>query len=286
MFPTDDTLLAALAALAVRAGREILAVAANGFEVVAKADASPVTVADQRAEAVILAGLATILPGVPVVAEEQVSAGLAPSEIGRRFVLVDPLDGTREFVSGNGEYTVNIGLVEDGRPILGVVHAPALGEIHVGRVGAGAAKGRIEADGSIVWAPIAVRGADLARLTVLASRSHGGADTEAYLAQLAGAERLPAGSSLKFCRVAEGEADLYPRLGPTMEWDTAAGAAVLDAAGGRVLDLAGTPLVYGRHGARRPQGWFVAIGDAAVLEPALVAARACGFAAGTAEIGE
>lgn len=286
MFPTDDALLAALAELAVHAGREILAVAANGFEVATKVDASPVTVADQRAEALILAHLATILPGVPVVAEEEVSAGRAPSDLGRRFLLVDPLDGTREFVSGNGEYTVNIGLVEDGRPVLGVVHAPALGEIHVGRVGVGAARGVVDAEGRIAWTPIAVRPAEPTRLAVLASRSHAGPDTEAYLARLSNAERVAAGSSLKFCRVAEGAADLYPRMGPTMEWDTAAGVAVLEAAGGRVVELDGAPLSYGRRTAGHRQPWFVAAGDPAVLPRALAAAAACGFVATGGETGE
>lgn len=158
-----DSLLIALADLAVRAGREILAVAAAGITVETKADASPVTLADQRAEAVILAGLADCLPGVAIVAEEEAAAGRLPADLGTRFLLVDPLDGTREFVSGNGEYTVNIALIDAGRPIIGVVHSPALGEIHVGRVSAGAAKGMVGDDGSISWVPIATRAGDPTR---------------------------------------------------------------------------------------------------------------------------
>jgi 3'(2'), 5'-bisphosphate nucleotidase len=269
MTPTLDPLLAALVDLAIRAGREILAVAATDFAVEIKADASPVTAADARAEAVILAGLATLLPGVAIVAEEESAAGRRPADLGRRFLLVDPLDGTREFVNRSGEYTVNIALVEDGRPVLGVVHAPALGEVHAGRVGEGAAHGRLEADGTVAWTPIAVRPAPTTGLAVLASRSHCGAETEALLARLPVTERVAAGSSLKFCRLAEGVADLYPRLGRTMEWDTAAGDAVLRAAGGHVVTLDGRPLAYGKR--RRAEDvdfanpWFLALGDDALI---------------------
>lgn len=265
MTPTTDPLLAALVDLAIRAGREILAVAATDFAVEIKADASPVTAADARAEAVILAGLATLLPGVGIVAEEESAAGRRPTDLGRRFLLVDPLDGTREFVNHSGEYTVNIALMEDGRPIAGVVHAPALAEVHAGRVGLGAAHGRIAADGTIAWTPIAVRPAPRSGLAVLASRSHCSAETEELLARLPVADRIAAGSSLKFCRLAEGAADFYPRLGRTMEWDTAAGDAVLTSAGGLVVTLDGRPLAYGKRG--RPEDadfanpWFLALGD-------------------------
>jgi len=184
-------------------------------------------------------------------------------------VLVDPLDGTREFVDRSGEYTVNIALVEDGRPVLGVVHAPALDEVHVGRVGSGAAHGRLEADGTVAWTSIAVRPAPADGLAVLASRSHCDAATEALLARLPVTERVAAGSSLKFCRLAEGKADLYPRLGRTMEWDTAAGDAVLTAAGGRVVTLDGRPLAYGKRGRAEDADFanphFLALGDAALI---------------------
>ena len=273
MFPTDDALLIALADLAVRAGREILAVAAAGITVETKADASPVTLADQRAEAVILAGLAQLLPDVAIVAEEEAAAGRLPTDLGTRFLLVDPLDGTREFVSGNGEYTVNIALIEAGRPILGVVHSPALREIHIGRVGAGAAKGVVADDGTISWAPISTRAGDPARPVVLASRSHAGPETNAFLACFAEADCVAAGSSLKFCRVAEGEADLYPRLGRTMQWDTGAGEAVLIAAGGRVVGLDGVPLTYGPGTDGFDNRYFLAAGSDTVLEAGLAAAR-------------
>lgn len=269
MFPTDDADLAALARLAIRAGGEILAVAATGIEVATKQDASPVTLADQRAEAVILEGLAAIFPKVAIVAEEEAAAGRLPSDLGRCFLLVDPLDGTREFISGNGEYTVNVALVEDGRPNLGVVHSPALKEIHVGRVGVGAAKGVIADDGTIAWTSICTREGDIDAPAVLASRSHAGAETEALLARLPGASRIAAGSSLKFCRVAEGAADIYPRLGRTMQWDIAAGEAVLVAAGGRVVGLDGCPLVYGAGDGAFANAHFIAAGSEAMLDLAL-----------------
>ena len=266
----DSRLLDALADTAIAAGRVILDVYGCDFAVSHKSDASPVTQADERAEAVILADLARLLPGVPVVAEEQVSSGRIPGDLGDLFVLVDPLDGTREFVARNGEFTVNIALVEKGRPVAGIVVAPALREIHVGLVGSGAWAGRIEADGRIRRLPIAVRAAPDEGLTVVASRSHAGAETEALLARLPVARRISVGSSLKFCRVACGEADLYPRLGRTMEWDTAAGEAVLVAAGGIVAGLDGRALAYGRRswdGAEAfANPWFLAAGSRAVLD--------------------
>ena len=239
--------LEAMARLAREAGEVIMAVYATDFSVRGKSDASPVTEADERAEAVILAGLRTLAPDVPVVAEEEVAAGRVP-QVGERFWLVDPLDGTKEFIGRNGEFTVNIALIEAGRPTLGVVYAPALGRLFLGQAGVGAwvedAQGR---------RPIRCRQVPAAGLTVVASRSHG--DAEALSAFLAGrkvADQRSAGSSLKLCLVAEGEADVYPRLGRTMEWDIAAGHAVLAAAGGRVLTLAGKPLSYGKAGFENP----------------------------------
>lgn len=268
----DDALLAALTETAIRAGRAILEVYADDFDVTIKGDDSPVTLADARAEALILADLARLMPGVPVVAEEAIAGGAVPPALGASFVLVDPLDGTREFVSRNGEFTVNIAIVAEGRPVAGVVLAPVLGEIFVGRVGVGARAGRLGPDGSIVWRDIAVRAAPADGLVVLASRSHAGPETEALLARLAVAERIAAGSSLKFCRLAEGAADLYPRLGRTMEWDTAAGDAVLSAAGGSVVTLDGAPLAYGKRGRAEDvdfaNPWFVASGCAAAARAA------------------
>lgn len=233
--------------LARAAGRVIMEIYATDFSVRGKSDASPVTEADERAEAVILQGLRELAPEVPVVAEEEVAAGRVP-EVGARFWLVDPLDGTKEFIGRNGEFTVNIALIEDGRPVLGVVYAPALERLFAGRVGQGAwvedGQGR---------RPIACRQVPAEGLTVVASRSHG--DAEALAGFLAGrrvADQRNAGSSLKLCLVASGEADVYPRLGRTMEWDIAAGHAVLAAAGGRVEILAGEPLGYGKPGFDNP----------------------------------
>ncbi|MDR3494583.1 MAG: 3'(2'),5'-bisphosphate nucleotidase CysQ [Ancalomicrobiaceae bacterium] len=263
MFLSDD-LLQGLIEAAIAAGREVLDVYASDFAIDIKSDASPVTAADRRAEEVILARLAELMPGVAVVAEEAAAAGHLPGDLGERFFLVDPLDGTKEFCSRNGEFTVNIGLIEGDRPAAGVVFAPVIGRVYAGVVGVGAGVGEV-VDGQIVsWAEARVRPAPHSGLTVLASRSHCGPDTEAFLAKLDVAERVSAGSSLKFCRVAEGLADLYPRLGPTMEWDTAAGDAVLRAAGGKVVTLDGALLAYGKRGTgqadfRNP--WFLAVGQ-------------------------
>lgn len=272
----DRSLLDSLVETALTAGQVVMEVYAGDFAVTTKGDASPVTAADERAEKVILADLARLLPGVPVVAEEEAAAGRLPTNLGDRFVLVDPLDGTREFVSRNGEFTVNIAVVDAGKPIAGVVLAPALGEIFVGAPGAGARAGRIDAEGRIVWRDIAVRTPSADGLGVLASRSHAGPETEELLARLAVARRVSAGSSLKFCRVAAGEADLYPRLGRTMEWDTAAGDVVLRAAGGAVVGLDGRPLLYGKRNQANDvdfaNPWFLAGGSAATLSAAVAAA--------------
>jgi len=254
--------LNALAALARQAGQCVMAVYATEFEVHDKADDSPVTLADQQAEAVILAGLRALAPGVPIVAEEEAAAGLAPdaAAAGGRFWLVDPLDGTREFVKRNGEFTVNIALIEAGVPVLGVVLAPALGG-PAGRLWAGAAGQGAWVDDAQGRRAIGVRPVPAAGLQVLASRSHG--DEAALQAWLAGrtVDRVgTAGSSLKLCLIAEGQADVYPRFGRTMEWDIAAGHAVLAAAGGRVDALAGGPLRYGKPGFENPH--FVAWGAA------------------------
>ncbi len=269
----DASLLDALIAGALTAGRAVMEVYRGDFAVAAKGDASPVTEADERAERLILADLARVLPGVPVVAEEQVAAGEIPPRLGDRFVLVDPLDGTKEFISRNGEFTVNIAVVKGGRPVVGVVAAPALGEIYAGVVGAGSRHGTVGVDGTIRWRDIAVRAAPTEGLVVLASRSHAGPETEALLSRLAVARRVSAGSSLKFCRVAAGEADLYPRLGRTMEWDTAAGDAVLTAAGGQVVGLDGRPLTYGKRDQASDvdfaNPWFLAAGAKPALEAAL-----------------
>lgn len=245
---TPQAWLEPLAALARQAGDVVMAVYATDFAVRGKGDTSPVTEADERAEAVILAGLAQLAPGIPVVAEESVAAGRVPDVSGGRFWLVDPLDGTREFVSRNGEFTVNVALVHDGVPVLGVVAAPALGLMWSGVAGHGAWVQQGSQRRPIACRPVPPEGS-----TVLASRSHGDAAAlDAFLAGRRVASVRNAGSSLKLCLLAAGEADLYPRLGRTMEWDIAAGHAVLAAAGGRVLDLAGAPLRYGKPGFENP----------------------------------
>lgn len=246
----DAALLDALAALALEAGRAILDVRAAGAEAEWKADGSPVTEADARAEAIILAGLERAAPGVPVVAEESVAAGRVPAAA-RQFFLVDPLDGTKEFLragdDNRGEFTVNIALVRDGAPIAGVVHAPAIDRLWAAGPG-GAWAADVDADGRLgAPAPIAVRPRATDRCVAVASRSHRTPETDAYLALYPVTDFRSAGSSLKFCLVAEGAADLYPRLGRTMEWDTAAGDAVLRAAGGLTTTLDGAPLVYGKR---------------------------------------
>ena len=247
-------LLPRITALAEEAGEAIMAVYATDFAHEVKPDASPVTEADLAAEAIIAAGLIKLTPDIPIVAEEAAAAGKTPDVGGGRFWLVDPLDGTREFLSRNGEFTVNIALVEDGRPVLGVVLAPALEKTFTGVTGVGATS---------MGNPIAVRPCPAAGVTIVASRRHG--DPQAIDKLLRGhpvAGRKTAGSSLKFCLIAEGSADVYPRFGSTMEWDTAAGHAVLAAAGGRVTSAGGAELGYGKPGFENPP--FVAWGG---LEP-------------------
>jgi 3'(2'), 5'-bisphosphate nucleotidase len=266
MPPPRDHLLQAVAALAREAADIVMEVYARPFAATrTKTDDSPVTEADERAEAHIVPALQALLPGVPVVAEEAAAAGRLP-DFGalppERFWLVDPLDGTREFLARNGEFTVNIALVEAGRPVLGVVLAPAM--TRGGALFAGAEElGAWHAEGAGAWQPIAVRSPPPRGLTLVSSRSHG--DEAALQGFLAGflrgrriAEQRTAGSSLKLCLLACGQADLYPRLGRTMEWDIAAGHAVLAAAGGEVLTLDGSPLRYGKTGFENPH--FVARG--------------------------
>jgi 3'(2'), 5'-bisphosphate nucleotidase len=233
---------------AVRAaGQVIMAVYATDFSVRGKADASPVTEADERAEKVIVEALQALAPDIPIVAEEAVSAG-AVVEVGDWFWLVDPLDGTKEFISRNGEFTVNVALVHQGAPVLGVVFAPALGRLFCGVAGLGAWM-----EDALGRRAIGCRAIPADGLTVVASRSHGDAAAlEAFLTGRKVAANTSAGSSLKLCLVAAGEADLYPRLGRTMEWDIAAGHALVAAAGGCVLDLAGQPLRYGKPGFENP----------------------------------
>ncbi len=247
-------LLECLIPVARDAGKTVMAIYATDFTVRGKDDASPVTEADERAEASILTALATLTPEIPVISEEAAAAGRIPDVAGQ-FWLVDPLDGTKEFINRNGEFTVNIALVENRRPVLGVVFAPALDRLFAGAVGCGAF---VEEGGkrrSIACRPVPAEG-----LTVVASRSHGDAQAlDKFLAGRKVARLVNAGSSLKLCLIASGEADLYPRLGRTMEWDIAAGDAVLRAAGGSVKTLAGADLLYGKAGLDNPH--FYAAGS-------------------------
>ncbi len=250
-------LLPALETVARQAGALIMQVYGTAFDVQHKADASPVTEADEVAEACITSALQMLDAHIPVVAEEAAARGLAPA-VGACFWLVDPLDGTREFVARNGEFTVNIALVEAGAPVLGVVYAPVLDELYLGAVGQGAwlvSRGQRRA--------ISCRRVPADAAVLACSRSHGDeAALDLWLQHtqpgLRLGQRKAVGSSLKFGLLAAAQADVYPRLGPTMEWDTAAGHAVLRAAGGEVEGLDGQPLCYGKAGFRNPH--FVAWG--------------------------
>lgn len=232
----------------------------GSFTVHTKSDDSPVTAADHVAEEIILNALRRHAPGIAVVAEEQAAAGHIPV-IAQEFFLVDPLDGTKEFIEKRGDFTVNIALIRHTAPALGVVYAPATGQLFAADVATGDAQRAWldpETAAPADFTAMRVREIPAAGITAVASRSHRTPQTDAYLARYTVAELVAVGSSLKFCLVAAGEADLYPRLGPTMEWDTAAGHAVLLAAGGHVLGPDGEPLGYGKPQFRNP--WFVASG--------------------------
>jgi 3'(2'), 5'-bisphosphate nucleotidase len=236
-------LLEPLVGVAREAGSAILRIYATDFDVRRKADRSPVTDADVQAEGIIIAALAALTPDVPIVSEEAASESATPP-IGERFWLVDPLDGTREFIRRNGEFTVNIALVHEGRPVLGVIYAPALGRLYAGSI-----EGAAFAESAGQRRTLACRRPSAQGLAVVTSRSHQEpAAWHSLLGQRRVASRLTAGSSLKFGLVASGDADAYPRTGRTWEWDTAAGHAIVSAAGGRVTDAEGDDLHYGKAG--------------------------------------
>jgi 3'(2'), 5'-bisphosphate nucleotidase len=244
--PNRTALVAAMLDIADAAAaliRDIVARAGGAPGAVLKDDGSPVTEADQAADALIRARLLALAPGVPVVSEENAAShGLAPPS---RFWLVDPIDGTKEFIAGRPEYTVNIALVDDGVPVLGVVLAPATGDLYwVDETGGACCRGELQPAGGKF--PIVVRTSPAAGLTAAVSRSHRNAATDAFLAAQPIAAEITCGSSLKFCIVARGDADISPRFGPTNEWDTAAGDAIVRAAGGSVRTLDGAPLRYGK----------------------------------------
>jgi 3'(2'), 5'-bisphosphate nucleotidase len=255
--------------IALAAGDGIMKIYRAPFEVCLKADSSPVTKADILAEEIILEGLRRVAPGIPIVAEESACAGAMPDVIDT-FFLVDPLDGTKEFVSRSDEFTVNIGLISQGAPVLGVIYAPATGEIAYTDPENGPFAGRV-VDGEIVdLRPIRTRKFAPTHAVAVVSRSHCDDRTRASLALFSPSETAALGSSLKLCRIAEGLADIYPRHGPTMQWDTAAGDAILRAAGGCVVAPDGLPLRYARvvPGATRDFGNpdFFAFGDPALAE--------------------
>jgi 3'(2'), 5'-bisphosphate nucleotidase len=262
----DETMLAIFERLALDAGREVMRVFKAGCAVDKKSDASPVTEADRESETIILAGLRSAYPDIPCVAEEEVAAGILPPDLDGAFFLIDPLDGTKEFVNRRTDFTVNIALIRHGVPEVGVVFAPCSGRFFSGRPGRAEA---LEVDGDyriVGRRPISVRTA-VTPLAVVASRSHNTPETEAFIRDLGAAEIVSVGSSLKFCLLAAAEADVYPRFGRTMEWDTAAGDAVLRAAGGMTRTLDGEPLAYGKRQQSHDEDFanphFIASGKAA-----------------------
>ena len=248
-------LLESVIEIAADAGREIMDIYDSEFAVELKDDRSPLTAADKAAHELIVAGLGKLSPTLPVLSEESAGHEVASRRQWDRFWLVDPLDGTKEFIKRNGEFTVNIALIEGHQSVMGVVVAPAVGATYAGIAGVGAFK---LADGARI--PIEVRKPAADPLRVVGSRSHANPDLAAFLEAIGPHEIMPMGSSLKICLVAEGEADLYPRLGPTSEWDTAAAQAVLISAGGSMMDLTGQPLAYNaRDTLLNPH--FLALGD-------------------------
>jgi 3'(2'), 5'-bisphosphate nucleotidase len=264
--PTIDcdaaaALIKPLTDLVARAGAAILAVNRGAMATRGKSDGSPVTEADLAADRIIAEGLARLVPSVPALSEERLQ--LATPPYGASFFLIDPLDGTKEFIAGRNEFTVNLALVTDGVPLLGIVGAPALGLIWRGLVGRGAERLKVTGDSVGPAEPIHTRPAPARGQPwiVAVSRSHGDCRTEAFIASRPGAIRQALGSAVKFCRVAEGGADIYPRLAPTCEWDVAAGHAVVVAAGGTITDAEGTRLRFGglRDGFIVPE--FIAWGD-------------------------
>lgn len=264
MNPTS-ALLPEICRIATGAGAEAMRFYSRGIAVTVKGDSSPLTDADRASHEYIVSRLPELMPGVPVISEES-AEGVSGTAIGApRFWLVDPLDGTKEFLKGTGEFTVNIALIEKGKPVLGVVHAPAIGLTY----SAGAQLGAFRQKAGESATAIRVGKADAARMRVVASKDHAGPMVSALLARLPGAELKSMGSSLKFCLVAEGAADLYLRDVPTMEWDTAAAQCVVEAAGGRLCTLDGQPLRYGKAGLKNPS--LMTVGDTTLDWKALTA---------------
>ena len=237
-----NELIDPIEALCREAGAAILDVYETDFDVEHKADDSPLTRADLNSHRILAAGLNQLLPDLPTISEESGLPDFAERGSWSRYWLIDPLDGTKEFVNRNGEFTVNVALIDNHRPLLGVVYVPVTGVCYVGCDGVGSEKR--DADGQ--RQPIGVAIESSSPVRIVGSRSHRGASLNAFLEQLGEYELIPVGSSLKFCQVAEGSADIYPRLGPTSEWDTAAAQAVVEQAGGRVVEIDGKPLKYNK----------------------------------------
>jgi len=238
----DSRMLEPLLEIAQMASRRILEIYSTDFTVVTKSDRSPVTAADMAAHETIVKGLRQLTPDLPVLSEESANIAFAERRRWSSYWLVDPLDGTKEFISRNGDFTVNIALVQEHAPVVGIVHIPVEDLSYFGVVGAGAFRRKAEAAPQAIH----VQPLDAASVRVVASRSHRGELLDGFLAKLGAHQIVSRGSALKFCLVAEGAADVYPRLGPTSEWDTAAGHAVLLAAGGQAINVDGTPLSYNR----------------------------------------
>ena len=260
-------LMAPLTDLVVQAGEAILAVNRRAMKVEGKSDGSPVTEADLAADRIIGDGLLRLAPDIPALSEERVQQGRSPYR--GSFFLIDPLDGTKEFVSGRDEFTVNLALVTDGTPLLGIIGAPALGWLWRGLVGRGAERLRLTEMGAAAAEPIRTRSLPKRGDPWIAavSRSHGDANTEAFIAGRTGAVRKQLGSAVKFGRLAEGAADIYPRLAPTSEWDVAAGCAIVTAAGGKVTDTRGRPLRFGERADDFIVPAFIAWGDPGAVSP-------------------
>lgn len=260
------TLIQNLLAIADRAGEQVMAIYQTDFQVDTKADDSPITAADIASHNIIMEGLKALTPDIPVLSEESASAPWAERQHWIRFWLVDPIDGTKDFTNRTGEFTVNIALIDRGEPVLGIVTAPALNEAFWGITqkigsdpiiqGGEAGAWKRGADGAIAQIQTATPPPEK---RVMASKNHMNEETRAFIDSLGPHQLVQAGSSLKFCRIAEGRADIYPRLGPTCEWDTGAAHAVLAAAGGTVTRLDGSPLRYGKEDVLNP--WFIAAGS-------------------------
>ncbi|MGI9219665.1 MAG: 3'(2'),5'-bisphosphate nucleotidase CysQ [Woeseiaceae bacterium] len=249
-----DELVEPITELAIEAGNAILTVYATDFDVESKSDESPLTQADLASHNCIVAGLAQLTPDVPIISEEDGLPGFDVRGQWSRYWLIDPLDGTKEFVNRNGEFTVNIALIDNHRPIFGVVHVPVQEKTYIGCEGRGSEL-RVGGESTA----IKVGAGSNQPVRIVGSRSHRGSSLDAFLDKLGEHDMVPMGSSLKFCTVAEGNADIYPRLGPTSEWDTGAAQAVVEQAGGQVLELDGKPLSYNKkEDILNP--WFVVIG--------------------------